>query len=162
PPTLITLAKRALANEIALPKGARVLVATSGGPDSMALLDVLAKLRDELDFSIVAHGVDHGLRAEAAAELDVAERHAERIDVVLHLDRPAVPFMQAPSNDRPRFVRTRIRRDVIPLLASLDPNVVEHLCALADDLALHHENDIPSGLPRPTRLALAALAKRGA
>ena len=77
PPTLLTLASRALREECGLERGARILCAVSGGPDSMALLDVLARLRSKLGFELVAHGVDHGLRAEAAAELDRAEAHAK-------------------------------------------------------------------------------------
>ena len=249
PPTLLTLATRALTTEIELPRNTRVLVATSGGPDSMALLDVLAKLRDELGFSLVAHGVDHGLRADAGAELDIAEGHAKRLgvvfdrtrvrvepggnvqarardarhaalaaakkkararfiatahhagdraetvlirilrgsgasglavlppidgdrirpfiratrkDVMLHLERHAVPFMQDPSNDDARYVRTRVRREALPLLASLDPNVVSHLCALADDLAALRENgEATYRISRAARIALAALASTG-
>jgi tRNA(Ile)-lysidine synthase len=59
----------------------RLLCAVSGGPDSMALLDVLARLRPKLGFTLAAHGVDHGLRAEAAQELDLAERHAASLEV---------------------------------------------------------------------------------
>ncbi len=62
--------------ECAVPRGATILCAVSGGPDSMALLDVLAGLAPKLGYELVAHGVDHGLRPEAAAELDLAERHA--------------------------------------------------------------------------------------
>ncbi len=62
-------------------RGTRLLCAVSGGPDSMALLDVLARLRSKLGFELTAHGVDHGLRAEAAAELDGAEAHAATLDV---------------------------------------------------------------------------------
>ena len=76
PPTLLKLAERTLREECALPRGARILCAVSGGPDSMALLDVLAGLAPKLGYELVAHGVDHGLRPEAAAELDLAERHA--------------------------------------------------------------------------------------
>jgi len=81
PPTLLTLASRTLREECAVPAGARVLVAVSGGPDSMALLDVLARLAPKLHFELAAHGVDHGLRAEASAELDVAERHCRALGV---------------------------------------------------------------------------------
>jgi tRNA(Ile)-lysidine synthase len=65
-----------------------VLVAVSGGPDSMALLDVLARLAPKLGFELVAHGVDHGLRYEARTELDLAERHARALGVVF--ERTAV------------------------------------------------------------------------
>lgn len=72
PPTLITLVRRLVLDESLIARGARVLVAVSGGPDSMALLDVLARLRARAGFELVAHGVDHGLRPEAPAELDLA------------------------------------------------------------------------------------------
>jgi tRNA(Ile)-lysidine synthase len=245
PPTLLTLARRALTSEIALPRGARVLVAVSGGPDSMALLDVLAALQAPLDFAIVGHGVDHGLRAEASSELDLAEAHAKKIgvafsrtrvavapggnlqararaarhaalevarkknratlvatahhandraetvlmrlfrgagpsglavlpardgrlvrpliratrsDVALHLERHGVPFVRDPSNDDRAFLRVRVRHELLPVLETLDENIVAHLCALADDLAEAHEKPAPYRIGRAARVALAKLA----
>jgi tRNA(Ile)-lysidine synthase len=81
PPTLITLASRALREECGVHSGDRVLAAVSGGPDSMALLDVLSRLSPKLGFTLVAHGVDHGLRSEAAEELARAATHAEKLKV---------------------------------------------------------------------------------
>ncbi len=81
PPTLLTLASRALREECGVEKGARVLVAVSGGPDSIALLDVLGRLSSSLGLSLVAHGVDHGLREEAPAELELAAARAARLGV---------------------------------------------------------------------------------
>jgi tRNA(Ile)-lysidine synthase len=81
PPTLITLARAALREHPLAPRGARVLVAVSGGPDSMALLHVLSLLRGRGAFGLFAHGVDHGLRPEAAAELDLAESFAQGLEV---------------------------------------------------------------------------------
>ena len=81
PPTLITLVRAALREHALVPRGTTVLVAVSGGPDSMALLHVLGLLRRELAFGLFAHGVDHGLRPEAAAELDLAEGFARSLDV---------------------------------------------------------------------------------
>ena len=81
PPSLATLAARTLREECEVPRGARVLVAVSGGPDSMALLDVLARLAPKLGCELAAHGVDHGLRPEARNELDLAERHARALGV---------------------------------------------------------------------------------
>lgn len=54
----------------------------------MALLDVLARLARKLGFELVAHGVDHGLRAEARSELDLAEEHARALGVTF--ERSAV------------------------------------------------------------------------
>lgn len=46
----------------------RVLIACSGGVDSLALLLALAKVRSHLGLSLVVATLDHGLRPESAAE----------------------------------------------------------------------------------------------
>jgi tRNA(Ile)-lysidine synthase len=221
PPTLITLVSRTLREECGVARGTRILLALSGGGDSMALLHVLALLSKKLGFSLFAHGVDHGLRAEASAELDgaqalcaalgvefsrsllslseggnlqarardarraalssAAERvgaeliatahhaddraetvllrllrgsgppglavlpprsglwirpqcRARKVDVVLHLSRHGLGFAEDPSNQERRFMRTQVRFDLLPLLERLSPQIVSHLCALADAL----------------------------
>jgi tRNA(Ile)-lysidine synthase len=50
--------------------GETILVACSGGPDSTALLDALARLGRPRGWSLVVAHVDHGLRAGSAAEAD--------------------------------------------------------------------------------------------
>src|SRR5579884_971341 len=91
PPTLITLVRAALREHALAPRGSTVLVAVSGGGDSMALLHVLAGLRARHGFGLFAHGVDHGLRAESAGELDLAESLARALDVPFARTRVAVP-----------------------------------------------------------------------
>jgi tRNA(Ile)-lysidine synthase len=220
PPTLITIVRAALRDHGLAPRGTSVLVAVSGGPDSMALLHVMALLRARHGFGLFAHGVDHGLRAEAARELDLAESfsrdldvpfsrtavkvsqggnlqarardarwdalraaasragadriatghhaddraetllmrllrgtgarglavlppmegdrirpllHARRPDIDAHIARHRVPHAIDPSNRDPRFLRARVRMQLLPELERLSPRIVEHLCALADD-----------------------------
>jgi tRNA(Ile)-lysidine synthase len=53
---------------------------------------------------------------------------------LLHLERHALAFAEDPSNQNPRFLRTRVRRELMPLLAQLSPQITGHLCALADAL----------------------------
>jgi len=48
--------------------GNSVIAAVSGGPDSMALLHMLQRLRPELDICLVVAHLNHGLRPEADAE----------------------------------------------------------------------------------------------
>lgn len=267
-PSLRTIARRSLEGETKLARDTRVLVAVSGGPDSMALLDVMADLSPALGLRVVAHGVDHGLRKAARRELDVAERHADargvpfgrtlvtvkpggnlqerarrerwgalvdaaraagaetiatahhaddraetvllrllqgssarglgampardrvpgtsdmevirpllrarKADVVAHVERRDVPYALDPSNADPRFLRARVRRELVPLLVELSPGIVEHLVALADELAAERgasarpdehigdgaggqRRDWSAGLPRRTREALRAL-----
>lgn len=222
PPTLITLTERTLARECGDLAGARILLALSGGPDSQALADVMARLARRHAIELFAHGVDHGLRPEAAAELDLAAElcrtlgvpfartrvnvgtgsnlqararsarqralaaamarvgatliatahhaddraetvilrllrgtglhglavlpardgdrirpfiRARRRDIELHVVRHRLAFATDPSNRDRRFVRVRVREEVMPLLESLSPNVVFNLNALADELA---------------------------
>ena len=81
PPSLRTLVERLVRDEGLFARGEIVLCACSGGPDSTALLHVLALLRKRLGHEVVAHGVDHGLRPEASAELALAQQVAAAASV---------------------------------------------------------------------------------
>ncbi|HEV3123553.1 MAG TPA: tRNA lysidine(34) synthetase TilS [Candidatus Dormibacteraeota bacterium] len=59
---------RALDGEAVLRVGETVVVACSGGPDSSALVDALARLAPPRRLSLVVAHVDHGLRPGSAAE----------------------------------------------------------------------------------------------
>jgi tRNA(Ile)-lysidine synthase len=222
PPALLKLVARTLREECAVTHGTRIIVAVSGGPDSLALLHVLALLRSQLQLQLLACGVDHGLRAEAQQELQLAAQcaaqcgvdfrvrqvhvergsnlqararnlryaaleamrlewgaelvatghhaddraetvllrllrgsgpaglavlparagrrlrpqiRARRTHILSHLERHGVPFACDPSNVDPRFARTRVRQELLPLLEALSPGIVGHLTTLADELS---------------------------
>jgi tRNA(Ile)-lysidine synthase len=59
----LTLLKQ-LRNGNTLPEGARLLIAVSGGADSMALLHLYTRVRDELRLEIAAATFDHRLRGD--------------------------------------------------------------------------------------------------
>jgi tRNA(Ile)-lysidine synthase len=253
-PALLTLAKQALTGDASVPRGEVLVAAVSGGPDSMALLHVLARIAPPLGVVLHAHGVDHGLRAEAAHELDVAESFAKKLAipfertvlrvarggnlqararaarfealaaaaravgartiatahhaddraetvllrlmrgagprglavlparaplaghddlelvrpllrarraaVTAHVERHAIPFSTDPSNTDPRFLRVRVRRELMPLLEELSPGIVDHLVALADQLgATSAEASGAFPLSRSVQSALAHLVR---
>ncbi len=228
PPSLVSHAKRVLLDHNL--RGTSVLVALSGGPDSMALVHVLSLLAPRLQLRLASHAVDHGLRPEAADEIAVAKDYCRSLDVpftstrvvlkaggnlqararearhtalreaaelmqcawiatahhahdraetllmrivrgtsihglgvmgaldaplirpfirapkeaiLAHLRRHEIPFCVDPSNENRRFLRARIRFDVLPKLEELNPQVVLALCALADDAIA-----LPKSLPR--------------
>jgi len=58
--------KKTISRYSLIPPGSRVLVALSGGPDSVALLHLLIALKDELKIDVAACHVNHGLRGEEA------------------------------------------------------------------------------------------------
>lgn len=251
PPSLRRLVERSVRDDKLFVRGDTVLVACSGGPDSTALLHVLALLRRTLGHTLVAHGVDHGLRPEAHRELDLVEQlckklgisfdvtrvdvasgsnvqararearhralqeaairlgaaviatghtaddraetvllrllrgsgpkglavmasrapapvvlerpeplrdlirpmlHARRVDVLAHVHRHELACAEDPSNVDPRFLRVRIRRELLPLLEDLSPRVVDHLCALADMMVEVCPDESPlAGLGRAQR-----------
>ena len=49
-----------------IPENSKVLVALSGGPDSVSLLSLLLELKEELRIEVAACHVNHGLRGEEA------------------------------------------------------------------------------------------------
>lgn len=51
-----------------LPQGANIVAACSGGPDSLALVDVLDGLRQDLHFNLFIAHFDHGLRGEDSTQ----------------------------------------------------------------------------------------------
>ena len=66
-----------------------ILIAVSGGPDSLALLLLLFKLKDKLGLSLHIAHVDHGLRKDSQADSFFVERLAEKLGIpisVLRLD----------------------------------------------------------------------------
>src|SRR5262249_33558995 len=81
PPTLLTLVRATVTRGKLFARGDVVLVAISGGPDSMALLHVLSFLRAKLGHPLRAPGRDHGLRADWGREVAVAQRSARALEV---------------------------------------------------------------------------------
>ncbi len=51
-----------------LAPGGRVLVACSGGPDSLALLSILLEIREKRELTVFAAHLNHGIRGESARE----------------------------------------------------------------------------------------------
>jgi tRNA(Ile)-lysidine synthase len=58
---------------------------------------------------------------------------ARRPDIDAHVRRHRIPHATDPSNQDPRFLRSRVRHEIMPALERLSPRITEHLCALADE-----------------------------
>src|SRR3954453_10237424 len=78
------------------PQGGRVLVALSGGADSIALLPLVHELHaaGDLELAGVAH-LNHGLRSEADADERFCARQAERLGVPFRAGRADVRALAA-------------------------------------------------------------------
>ncbi len=220
-PSLLRLVETTLRQECGISPGTKILVGVSGGPDSLALLHCLCLLREKLELVLGVLSVDHGLRAEAADEVElvrsfcldqevpfftrnlglssgsnvqqrartaryeelfsVADREmgkdtliatghqqedraetvmlrilrgtsleglgvlrprsdrlirpmvrAPRSAVQKHVERHGLCPVSDPSNEDARYLRVRVRREILPQLQELGPGVIDHLCDLSD------------------------------
>jgi len=74
-----------------LTPGDAVVVGVSGGPDSVALLDLLSRLRDELGLRLHVAHLNHRLRPEAAEEAEFVRRLASGYGLPVTVDAADVP-----------------------------------------------------------------------
>jgi len=113
PNALYRLARAALQGPCALPRGSRVLVACSGGPDSLALLHVLAELAKPFRLTLAVAHLDHGVRgARGAADARFVARkaHALGLDSMIEVSsRPAKASEDALRKVRHAFLARAAR-----------------------------------------------------
>ena len=90
---IIRIVKNNILDNNLLNKGDKVVVAVSGGPDSMCLLDVLYRLKDELDIKIEVAHVNHGIRKESDGEKIYVENYCNDRDIPFHYLKVDVPTL---------------------------------------------------------------------
>ena len=90
--SLIPKAKETLKRECGFKKGSSVLVACSGGADSVALLHFLHTLKEKLGIAkLGVYHLNHGLRGEEAnADEEFVANLAKYLDIPFHSDRADV------------------------------------------------------------------------
>lgn len=69
----------------------RVLVAVSGGVDSVVLLHVLKELKRELKLTLAVAHFDHGIRPESAQDAEFVKKLARTLKLRFYTERAAVP-----------------------------------------------------------------------
>jgi tRNA(Ile)-lysidine synthase len=75
--------------------GERIVIGLSGGPDSVALLDVMTGIGRRDGFTIVAAHLDHALREASAAEADFCRELCARLGLPFRRARADVRARQA-------------------------------------------------------------------
>lgn len=91
--------------------GDKVVVAVSGGPDSMCLLDTLNKLKSELDFSLCVAHVNHGIRIESDNEKVYVENYCKVYDIPFHYLKVDVPKLSKENKMSEETYGRKVRYD---------------------------------------------------
>lgn len=71
-----------LLEDIKLKNGDILVVGVSGGPDSMALLHILQRIRKKIDIKIICAHVNHNIRKESAEEKVFLENYCKEKDII--------------------------------------------------------------------------------
>ncbi|MBQ3038349.1 MAG: tRNA lysidine(34) synthetase TilS [Clostridia bacterium] len=78
---VIETVKRDIIKNRLIDYGDRVLVALSGGSDSVALLHMLYSISEELGFKICAAHVNHMIRSEAVSDEEFVKKLCKKLDI---------------------------------------------------------------------------------
>ena len=109
-----------------LPEGVGVLVALSGGGDSVALLHSLRQFAPRFSLHLQAAHLDHAIRDESARDVDFVKRLCRQLDVPLTVERLDVPQLarergqgleEAGRELRREFLQGTARRQDCSLIA---------------------------------------------
>lgn len=114
-------------------RGDTVLIACSGGPDSLALLDIMATLAPEEKLTLAVCYVHHGIRKAADEEVTKVRREAEARNcqfIGRYADIPAL------AKEQHRSLEAVGRDERYRLLREEAARIGAHAIAVA-----HHQND---------------------
>lgn len=123
---------RAMRDECVVPRGSRLLVAVSGGPDSVALLRLLCRAAVGLELELMVAHLDHGMRTESADDAAFVRALSETLQLPAIFARISVPERAAASKCGLEEAARDARREFLLQTAAV------HGCAL---VALGHQRD---------------------
>ena len=92
-----TLFNRILVKQARVVSGDRILVALSGGVDSVVLLDLLLQAAQTLEFEVRAAHLDHGMRPESGRDAEFVQAYCLQRQVLLRVGHRDIPALAAAS-----------------------------------------------------------------
>ena len=107
--TLVTVSRFIEENAL-LQAGDKVIVALSGGADSVALLHIFISLKEEYNLKLHAAHFHHGIRGEEAdRDADFVTALCQRWDINLRLEKADVPAVAAQTGESVELCGRRMR-----------------------------------------------------
>ena len=87
---IINKVKKVIAKHSLIKKDDRIVIGVSGGPDSICLLNILNKLKEQLEFEIVVAHVNHMIREEADEETEYVEKMCKSMGIKCYIKKTNV------------------------------------------------------------------------
>ncbi|WP_027407368.1 tRNA lysidine(34) synthetase TilS [Anaerovibrio sp. RM50] len=116
--------------------GDTVIVACSGGPDSLALLDLLWKLKEGLEIRVVAAHYEHGIRGQASREDEAfVKRFCHERDIPFYSESGNIPQLSRESGESLETCARRMRYGFLHKLSQRFDNGIIATAHHADDQA---------------------------
>ncbi|MFH0959434.1 MAG: tRNA lysidine(34) synthetase TilS, partial [Pseudomonadota bacterium] len=72
-------------------RGDRLVLAVSGGPDSVAMTHMMAQLMEEFSLELAIASLDHSIREESSSDLDFVRKLAKDLGIEFHGKKIDVP-----------------------------------------------------------------------
>lgn len=117
-----------------IPDGATLLIAVSGGPDSMALMAILHRLQPIYGMHLAVAHVDHQLRGpESQRDAQFVSQQAARLGLPFHLIRVDVRGFRSASSLSPQHAARELRYAALASLQERLGAVRVALGHIADD-----------------------------
>lgn len=114
-------------------RGSRIVVALSGGADSVCLLEILSSLSKELDVSLVAAHVNHSIRENAKRDEDFAREFSNKRNIPFYCLTEDVPKV---ANEEHLSLEEAGRKVRYDFFRKLKEETKSDMIAVA-----HHKND---------------------
>lgn len=114
-------------------RGRALLVALSGGPDSVALLSMLVEVREALNLTLFAAHVDHGIRPDSGEDAEFCRQLCAECQVPFYMVKLHVPKLARQNH---RGLETEARNQRYAALRHLKASTGADYIALA-----HHMDD---------------------
>lgn len=130
--TLFDALETFLTREAHVQPGDGLLVAFSGGPDSLALLWGLTQVAPRHGLSLTAAHLDHGLDGDSSRRARTAKAHCDSLNVPIWVERREVTLERGPGESLEAASR-RVRYVFL--------EEIRTRCAAAFTLTAHHAND---------------------
>jgi tRNA(Ile)-lysidine synthase len=114
-------------------EGTSVVVAVSGGPDSLALLHMLAELKSLLNLDLHVAHLDHGLRAASHVEAAYVAEQANTLGLPCTVERVDVAAYRRRNHLTMEQAARQVRYDFLARIAKKEDAAAVALAHTADD-----------------------------